>query len=113
MGVEPGKSALHHAEALLVGGLAGELCLYLAVSDPCHAGDGVAVDGVGFAGLLHEGEGVDNGKKFTDVVGGFLERSDAENLFAGHQLYSPIFHSSGIAETGGIDCPAVEIYFRE
>ena len=40
-----------------------------------------------------------------------LEWTDTEQLAAGHQFNPSIFHLSGVAQTGGIHRPSVEVDF--
>lgn len=67
--------------------------------------DGLVLDAL----LVHQGEGMDNGEKLSDVVGA-VHRTEVEYLRTGLQVDALIFHRAGIAGAGGVYRPCVGDY---
>ena len=61
------------------------------------------------ATLLHQGKGMDDGKKLADVVG-TVYRTIVENLCSRLQVDALVFHRSRIARAGCIYSPGIGIH---
>jgi hypothetical protein len=72
----------------------------------------VAVNGfVVDAHLVHQRQSMDDGKKFTDVIGATY-RPVMKYLRASLQIDAAIFHRSGVATASRIDSPRIGPYFH-
>lgn len=87
-----------------------QFCLALAFVDPEDGVVGIAVDGLVEKSLIPaEGQGVDDGQEFTDIIGA-LDGAEMEYAVACLQVYALVFHWAGIARTACVNSPRVCLY---
>jgi len=112
VGLKPALGSGDNLEELFRLGRALQLGLALALGDPEDGVVGVAVDGLIVQALLPtEGEGVDDGKELSDVVGA-VDGAEVEHLVARLEVDGLILHRAGIARAGGIHRPGICPYFH-
>ena len=103
---QPFLGAFYQLEKLLGLGVAGKLGFAFLLFYPTDGIDAVAVNRHIETFLFQQGKAVDYGKKFSDVVSA-VHRAEVKNLLAAGNVYSPIFHCSGVAAACGIYGKAV------
>jgi hypothetical protein len=71
---------------------------------------GIAVDGFVFTALFEKSQGVDDSKKFANIVGAF-QWAEVEYFGTGAQVDAAIFHWARITRTGSIHGPGLRLDF--
>lgn len=92
--------------------IAHEFGLAMLVAHPEDGVVRVGVDGlIAYALLVHEGQGVYDGKEFADVVGA-TDGAEVEDLRPCGQVDALIFHRSWVSGAGGVHSPRVCSHLR-
>ena len=89
-----------------------QLGLALTLRDPKDGIVGVGIDGFVVQALIPaKGEGMNDGKKLSDVIGA-MNRAIMEYTVARLQIDGLIFHRTRIARAGRIHSPRISPYFH-
>jgi hypothetical protein len=54
---------------------------------------------------------MDDGQELAYIIGA-LHGAEMENALTCREVYALIFHGTGIARTGSIDCPGISLYLH-
>ena len=107
VGGEPSLGACYELVGFGCGVVVHEFGLAMLVAHPEDGVVRVGVDGlVVYALLVHEGQGVYDGKELADVVGA-PDGSEVEDPRPCGQVDALIFHRSWVSGTGSVHCPRV------
>ena len=85
-----------------------QLCPASLAANPADGDFGIGVDGGADAALLEQGQGMDDGQEFADVVGSVRERTLPEDFAAGADVDATVFEGTRIAAARSIDRIAVQ-----
>lgn len=112
MCLEPGFGAGDHFVELFGARGARQLRATLFAAHPRNGGGRIGINGHFRALLVEEGEGMDDGEKFADVVRA-VDGAEMKNLAPLGEKDAAVFHRTGIAGAGGVDTERLEAHFGQ
>lgn len=112
MCLEPGFGAGDHFVELFGARSARQLRATLLAAHPRNGGSRIGINGHFRALLVEEGEGMDDGEKFADVVRA-VDGAEMKNLAPLGEKDAAVFHRTGIAGAGGVDTERLEAHFGQ
>ena len=112
MCLEPGFGAGNHFVELFGARGARQLRATLFAVHPRNGGGRIGINGHFRPLLVEEGEGVDDGEKFADVVRA-MDGTEMEDLAPLGEEDAAVFHRTGIAGAGGVDTERLEAHFGQ
>ena len=110
--LEPGFGAGNHFVELFGARGARQLRATLFAAHPRNGGGRIGINGHFRALLVEEGEGMDDGEKFTDVVRA-VDGAEVKNLAPLGEKDAAVFHRTGISGAGGVDTERLEAHFGQ
>ena len=110
--LEPGFGAGNHFVELFGARGARQLRATLFATHPRNGGGRIGINGHFRALLVEEGEGMDDGEKFTDVVRA-VDGAEMKNLAPLGEEDAAVFHRTGIAGASGVDTERLEAHFGQ
>ncbi len=106
MGSQPMLCTRYHPEQLFRIGITLELCLTLTLAHPQYGIIAIGIYCLVYSLLPHKRQGMNNGKKLTDIVRS-VHRAIVEYLLSGGKIDASILHRPGITAASGIHGPCV------
>lgn len=112
MRLEPGFGAGDHFVELFGARGTRQLRATLFAAHPRNGGGRIRINGHFRALLVEEGEGMDDGEKFADVVRA-VDGAEVKNLAPLGEKDAAVFHRTGISGAGGVDTERLEAHFGQ
>lgn len=112
MRLEPSFGTGDHFVELFGARGARQLRATLFAAHPRNGGGRIGINGHFRALLVEEGEGMDDGEKFADVVRA-VDGAEMKDLAPLGEEDAAVFHRTGIAGAGGVDTERLEAHFGQ